>query len=114
MLFPIIKEFKPDLILISAGFDSAAGDKIGRVEVSPVGYAWMTQGLRMIQPKIGAVLEGGYCLSSLQVSSEAVIRTLLSKPDDQKAHQEILKLFGAPPELDSFDKLTKEALVKPR
>ena len=39
VLFPIIKEFKPDLILISAGFDSASsasGDQIGRVDVSPV------------------------------------------------------------------------------
>jgi acetoin utilization deacetylase AcuC-like enzyme len=46
--FPIIREFKPDMIIISAGFDSAKGDPLGGISVSPVGYAWMTQGLRNI------------------------------------------------------------------
>jgi histone deacetylase 6 len=41
-LFPIIREFAPDLIIISAGFDSAKGDPLGEVSVTPVGYAWMT------------------------------------------------------------------------
>jgi len=40
--FPIIREFKPDLIIISAGFDSAKGDPLGGISVTPVGYAWMT------------------------------------------------------------------------
>ena len=46
--FPIIREFKPDLIIISAGFDSAAGDPLGGINVSPIGYSWITQGLRKI------------------------------------------------------------------
>tara|TARA_B110000285_G_C15097224_1_gene602779 strand:- start:407 stop:661 length:255 start_codon:yes stop_codon:yes gene_type:complete len=40
--FPIIREFKPDLIIISAGFDSAAGDPLGGINVSPIGYSWIT------------------------------------------------------------------------
>ena len=42
LFFPIIREFNPDLIIISAGFDSAKGDPLGGVAVSPMGYAWMT------------------------------------------------------------------------
>mmetsp|Transcript_11092 Transcript_11092/g.18597 ORF Transcript_11092/g.18597 Transcript_11092/m.18597 type:complete len:98 (-) Transcript_11092:773-1066(-) len=42
LLFPIIREFAPDLIIISAGFDSAKGDPLGGVAVSPLGYAYMT------------------------------------------------------------------------
>lgn len=42
VFFPIIREFTPDMIIISAGFDSAKGDLLGGVGVSPVGYAWMT------------------------------------------------------------------------
>ena len=42
MFFPIIREFEPDLIIVSAGFDSAKGDPLGEVAVSPIGYAWMT------------------------------------------------------------------------
>jgi acetoin utilization deacetylase AcuC-like enzyme len=42
IFFPIIKEFNPDLIIISAGFDSALGDPLGQIGVTPVGYAYMT------------------------------------------------------------------------
>ena len=42
LFFPVIKEFSPDLIIISAGFDSAEGDDLGGVGVTPVGYAYMT------------------------------------------------------------------------
>jgi len=43
LFFPIISEFKPDLIIVSAGFDSAKGDPLGQLGVTPVGYAYMTQ-----------------------------------------------------------------------
>lgn len=46
IFFPIIREFAPDMIIVSAGFDSAKGDPLGGIAISPVGYAWMTQGLR--------------------------------------------------------------------
>jgi len=42
LLFPIIEEFSPDLILISAGFDSALGDPLGGMKLTPEGYAYMT------------------------------------------------------------------------
>ena len=37
LLLPIIKEFAPDLIFISAGFDSARGDPLGECDVLPKG-----------------------------------------------------------------------------
>ena len=42
VFFPIIREFAPDLIMISAGFDSAHGDLLGQFDVTPVGYSWIT------------------------------------------------------------------------
>jgi histone deacetylase 6 len=42
IFFPIIKDFAPDLLIISAGFDSALGDPLGQVGVTPIGYAYMT------------------------------------------------------------------------
>ena len=80
--FPIIREFEPDLIIISAGFDSAKGDPLGGIGLSPIAYAWMTQGLRNIQPCLSVVLEGGYSLEALEVSSEAVFKTLKLHPKD--------------------------------
>lgn len=48
VFFPIIKKFNPELIMISAGFDSAHGDELGQFDVTPLAYAWITQGLRKI------------------------------------------------------------------
>ena len=42
-MLPIIKEFAPDLILISAGFDSAFGDPLGDCNVFPKAYAYITK-----------------------------------------------------------------------
>jgi len=41
-LFPIIRKFEPELIVVSAGFDSAHGDVLGKFDVTPLGYAWIT------------------------------------------------------------------------
>ena len=82
VFFPIIKEFSPDLLIISAGFDSAIGDPLGQIGVSPAGYAYMTWGLRNLCQKTAVILEGGYDLEALERSSEAVIKTLLVNPSD--------------------------------
>jgi histone deacetylase 6 len=104
LFFPIIREFAPDLIIVSAGFDSAKGDPIGEITLSPLAYAYMTKGLRQIQPKLAVVLEGGYSLEALEVSSEAVIRTLKLNPDDQEGYSKLLRDLGAAEEIDSFEK----------
>ena len=95
MLFPKIKEFQPEVILISCGFDSAKGDALGGLGITPLGYAWMTHGLTKIQPKIIALLEGGYDLDSLAVSSEAVIEALFISGDDSAGFKRLCqKLEG--------------------
>ena len=45
-----------------------------------MGYAWMTQGLQKICDKLLVVLEGGYNLDALAISSEAVVGTLITGP----------------------------------
>jgi acetoin utilization deacetylase AcuC-like enzyme len=42
MLFPMVKEFKPDLILISCGFDGALHDHLGWSNLSAIQYEYMT------------------------------------------------------------------------
>ena len=64
-LFPIIREYQPEAILISSGFDSAKGDPLGGIAVTPLGYSWMTYGLMKICPEIVVLLEGGYNLDAL-------------------------------------------------
>ena len=90
IFFPIIKLFNPDLIIVSAGFDAALGDPIGECGVTPAGYAYMTWGLRNLCSKMTVVLEGGYDLEALEVSSEAVVKTLLINPNDTSAFNSLL------------------------
>ena len=72
---PIAYEFKPDLIIISAGFDAAHGDPLGGCHVTPTCYGHMTAMLQPIAPLM-LLLEGGYNLSALGRSVEAHLRVL--------------------------------------
>lgn len=79
------------MIIISAGFDSALGDPLGGIGVSPAGYAYMTHGLRAIQKRLAVVLEGGYDLDALRRSSEAVVRTLQINHADVDALNKLIE-----------------------
>jgi acetoin utilization deacetylase AcuC-like enzyme/formylglycine-generating enzyme required for sulfatase activity len=81
-LKPAALAFKPDFILISAGFDSARGDTLGRLDLTPAGYAVMTKIVREIAEatcngRIVSMLEGGYNLKALADSVEAHVRALM-------------------------------------
>jgi histone deacetylase 6 len=97
VFYPRIRQFDPDLIIISAGFDCAKGDPLGGVQVSPGGFAYMTQRLRTINPRVAVVLEGGYGLESNARSAMAVIRTLLIPPTDNHSIDNLLSQLGSPP-----------------
>lgn len=99
VFFTIMRDFKPDLIIISAGFDSALGDPLGEIGVSPVGYAYMTWAMRQICPQLVVVLEGGYNLKALEVSSEAVVRTLQINPNDSTKFDQLLETLSEKPGL---------------
>ena len=60
LLFPIVKEFSPDLLIISCGFDGGIHDFIGWSQLSPIMYKYMTEELMKLCPKVLIVQEGGY------------------------------------------------------
>ncbi|MEO8289385.1 MAG: histone deacetylase [Gaiellaceae bacterium] len=62
---PAIRAFEPELLLVSAGFDAAAGDLLGGMQVSEDGFAEMTQVALGLCDRTGFVLEGGYTLETL-------------------------------------------------
>lgn len=83
VIVPIIGEFDPDLVIVSAGFDAAAGDLIGQCHVSPAGYGHMTHMLKSIaRGKLTVVLEGGYNLDSISTSALAVAKVLVGEPPE--------------------------------
>lgn len=83
IVMPIAQDFKPDLVVVSAGFDAAEGDMLGKCHVSPAGYAQMTHMLMSLaEGKVAVCLEGGYNLRSIAVSALAVTRTLMGEPPE--------------------------------
>jgi acetoin utilization deacetylase AcuC-like enzyme len=88
ILRPIAVEFKPELILVSAGFDIYYGDPLGGMNVTPTGFAGLTRAIMDIadeccQGKVVLTLEGGYDLEGQRESVKHVLNELagLSKTD---------------------------------
>ena len=79
LFYPIATQFKPELIIVSAGFDLCKDDPLGGMEVSPdIGIGGMTQILKEVaekcsQGKILFSLEGGYSLENLKKAVETVL-----------------------------------------
>ncbi|XP_075816409.1 polyamine deacetylase HDAC10 isoform X6 [Microtus pennsylvanicus] len=74
-------QFDPELVLVSAGFDSAIGDPEGRMRATPECFAHLTQLMQVLAGgRICAVLEGGYHLESLAQSVCMMVQTLLGDP----------------------------------
>ncbi|XP_060600766.1 histone deacetylase 6-like [Ruditapes philippinarum] len=81
ILLPIAYEFSPELILVSAGYDSAIGCPEGLMEVTPAMYAHFISLLSSLATgKICLIQEGGYCLKSLSESIALSLRALLGDP----------------------------------
>ncbi|KIK09100.1 hypothetical protein K443DRAFT_671597 [Laccaria amethystina LaAM-08-1] len=84
VIMPIAMEFAPELVIISAGFDAAAGDDLGECFVSPAGYAHMTHMLSgLAGGRLVVALEGGYNLNSISNSALAVARILVGQAPDE-------------------------------
>jgi acetoin utilization deacetylase AcuC-like enzyme len=81
LIAPVLAEFDPDLLLISAGFDAHVRDPLASMQVTHEGYRHMTRTLASCLPRgasgrIGVVLEGGYDLTGLETSLRASLEAL--------------------------------------
>ncbi|XP_006016575.1 histone deacetylase 10 isoform X1 [Alligator sinensis] len=84
VLLPLAFEFDPELVLVSAGYDSGIGDPEGQMNATPECFAHLTHFLmQLAKGKLCAVLEGGYHLKSLSDSVFMTIKTLLGDPIPQ-------------------------------
>ncbi len=77
---PLARDYRPQLVLISAGYDAHADDPLADCLVTEDGYARMTRALRGVCDELGAplgaVLEGGYALDALARSVDVTIAEL--------------------------------------
>jgi acetoin utilization deacetylase AcuC-like enzyme len=65
IVFPALEAFAPDLLLVSAGFDAAAGDPIGGLEATAEGFGALTALTLTVSERVAFVLEGGYNTQTL-------------------------------------------------
>jgi len=77
----LIREWEPQLVLISAGFDAHRDDPLATCRVTEAGFAGMAASLRRASDAVGAplgvVLEGGYDLGALSRSMAALMPVLV-------------------------------------
>ena len=78
---PALERFKPELLLISAGFDAHRDDEMAMLSLTEPDYVWVTGVLKDIAEKyasgrIVSALEGGYELHALGRSALAHIKVL--------------------------------------
>jgi acetoin utilization deacetylase AcuC-like enzyme len=77
---PLARAYRPQLLLISAGFDAHVDDPLAECRVTDGGYAEMARSLRGVAVElgvpVGAVLEGGYALDALARSVAVTMEVL--------------------------------------
>jgi acetoin utilization deacetylase AcuC-like enzyme len=90
LVAPVLKIFKPELILVSAGFDAHERDPLGGMGITAEGYEQMVQILMCTAAKVCSgrlvlTLEGGYDLHALRESIASVLLCLSTfEPDRSK------------------------------
>ncbi len=81
-LLPAITHFRPQVIIVSTGFDAHVDDDMADISLSTAGYAWMMDeiiklGDQVADGKLISVLEGGYCLERLPELAADHVQALL-------------------------------------
>jgi acetoin utilization deacetylase AcuC-like enzyme len=91
ILKPVAREFKPDLILVSAGFDIHRSDPLGKMTVTSRGFGPITASIMDIarenRARLLFVLEGGYHIRALAESVEMMLRVLSG--ETESIYQEV-------------------------
>src|SRR5687767_9006917 len=81
-ILPRLRDFKPDLVIISAGFDAHTRDPLANLNFVEADFTWATQKLMEIADgraggRVVSVLEGGYDLQGLAGSAAAHVTALM-------------------------------------
>jgi acetoin utilization deacetylase AcuC-like enzyme len=82
-VLPAMRAFKPDIVLISAGFDAHRADPLAMLNLENADYGWATAELMAVADefcggRVVSTLEGGYDLHALAASAAAHVRALMT------------------------------------
>ena len=81
-ILPALDRFRPELVIVSAGFDAHREDPLAQLQLETEDFAWITQELLAIAgqhagSRLVSALEGGYDLAALADSAAAHVRALM-------------------------------------
>ena len=81
IVLPVVRQFKPALILVSAGFDAHERDPLATMRLTAGAFGAMTMGLRRVAEeacsgRMALVTEGGYDLQALAASLDETVKAL--------------------------------------
>ncbi|WP_298259184.1 histone deacetylase family protein [uncultured Litoreibacter sp.] len=84
VILPALNDFKPQLVLISAGFDAHRNDPLANLNWDEADFVWATQALCDVadthaQGRVVSTLEGGYDLDALAASTRAHLEVLIER-----------------------------------
>lgn len=85
-VIPFIKNFAPDLLIISAGYDANHADPLASISLQPADYALFTRACLDVQPHVLFGLEGGYDYDAL---AQSVVETIAVCLDAQLARASV-------------------------
>lgn len=118
LVLPIAHAFKPDFVLISAGFDAAAGDPLGEMEVSPSMFGRMCRQMMEVSDEhaggqIVLSLEGGY---NCEVTAQCAVECVRALRRQQGAGLEVLTARPGWEQaaVDSFDEISRTLAARYR
>ena len=82
MILPALEEYRPELVIVSAGFDASARDPLAEMALSAEAFGWMARSLRRVadasaEGRMLLALEGGYDLVALEAGLLAATRGML-------------------------------------
>ncbi len=107
LIAPIADQYRPELVLVSAGFDAHARDPLAGMAMTERGFANLCAVMRDVavrhcNGRIALMLEGGYDLAALAASARACVQVLAGAreaedvgPSGDEAHAVIERLIGA-------------------
>ena len=106
LFFPLAKEFKPDIILVSAGQDAHSSDSIANLQFTNNNYIKMTERIMKIaesicKSRLAMVLEGGYDLTALSETISNIISTMAKIDQPNSSKPSSLKEVTADNEIES-------------
>lgn len=101
LLVPVARQYRPECIIVSAGYDIYAGDPLGTMGVTPAGFGYLTRVMvelaaELCKGRLVVALEGGYSFEGLAGGVLATLAELLGEGGLAEERLAVFRAAGGP------------------